>query len=831
MNVDTELHKRGFHLEEDYRYDDRHHSLVFVRENCCLIIDLDLCEPEGVRSFEYSKYCEMQNKWMSSYDKLIRVYMEEGRYDYETLDYWLNTRPEAIEATDDGGHFDIAHIDNTPLEKKFEDVFIDAYGTDSLIYLQKEYSLSLADSRSAFIDYVIETKTGSYAIEENGEHYHHPQLIGKKAYLHQLKKQNTLSVFGYKTYRFSIGNLAFTQQAVDTLKAYLGDKKDFKNVQVIEGKRPFALYTHQEDILKQLSEARKQGINTSLIVCPTGTGKSQIAIEDINDLAARGLVRKVLIMAPTVKTVMDWKDRCGQFASGLEVIVETYNRSFIRRKDTSPDYFDYILFDEAHHAQAANCSKTLQYFTPKYLVGMTATAERLDQKKLEDIFGQYKTQMTLKEAIDQDIIADIACYRLLSNIDLSQVRYNGKDYNYADLEKTLVIDSRNRLIVDTIRKYFSPRDGFYKQGLIFCVNTDHTRKLEKMMNEAGIKTRAVYGGNSRNEQYFDEYRERKVQFLTTCQMISEGWDSPQTEVVVMARPTLSKVLYTQQIGRGVRKYEGKDCLYVIDVVDNYEGKLVPMSFNALMKMPLYSAFAGVRNKSHDYLEILGLHESEIAMQEIDIFTFEEKYKDYLSPEQAARELFIGTSSLMNWYRKDPSISSLTLPIGSRMVPYFSATDIETIRESHKLKKHDASTILSDFEDFIDENTLTFSFKLVFMISMLKLADKEGEVDIDQLTEDYRNFYMERIRRGLPVDRANCIFTQEYLEDKTKVKNSILANPFEKFERKRFVYYSRDLKLLSFNPNLWSQMDDHFKEMIINKERQFLADYYEKLGGL
>ena len=341
----------------------------------------------------------------------------------------------------------------------------------------------------------------------------------------------------------------------------------------------------------------------------------------------------------------------------------------------------------------------------------------------------------------------------------------------------------------------------------------------------------MYGGNRHNEEIFEQYGEKKIQFLLSCQLISEGWDSPQTEVVVMARPTLSKVLYTQQMGRGVRKYPGKECLYVIDVVDNYEGKLTPMCFNAVIGIPQYSDFMGVKNNEQDYLSILGLHESEIAMREIDIFTFEEKYRDYLSPEQAARELFIGTATLMNWYRKDNGISSLQLPIGSRMVPYFSPSDIEAIRAAHGLGHHDDSTILRDFEAFIDENTLTFSFKLIFMLSMLRLADKEGEVSIDALIEEYRGFYIDRLERGLPVDRRGCAYDREFLDDLVKVKRSILSNPFEKFERKRFVYYSKDLNILSFHPALWEKMSPEVKDGIREKEKGFLEKYYERLGGV
>ena len=90
---------------------------------------------------------------------------------------------------------------------------------------------------------------------------------------------------------------------------------------------------------------------------------------------------------------------------------------------------------------------------------------------------------------------------------------------------------------------------------------------------------------------------------------------------------------------------------------------------------------------------------------------------------------------------------------------------------------------------------------------------------------------EQIDRGLPVDRPNCVYTKEYLEDDIRLKNSILSNPFEKFERKRFVYYSKDLSMISFNPALWQKLTEEKKEQIREKETRFLEQYYEKYGGM
>ena len=208
------LHSLGLTPVEDYYYDSSRHSFVMRKDNTCVIVDYDLCVNNNDAVFDYSKYCEMQNALMASSGRLFRFYASEEEGLCETINNWLNMEPDDIEITDKGGIFDKVHVDNTPLEKTFEDLFVETYGNDALGFLQKEYSLSLRNGRNAFVDYVVETSTGSYAIEENGVHYHHPQLIGLDAYKRQLEKQNTLSLMGFKTFRFSFENLRFKDRCI-----------------------------------------------------------------------------------------------------------------------------------------------------------------------------------------------------------------------------------------------------------------------------------------------------------------------------------------------------------------------------------------------------------------------------------------------------------------------------------------------------------------------------------------------------------------------------------------------------------------------------------------
>lgn len=180
-----------------------------------------------------------------------------------------------------------------------------------------------------------------------------------------------------------------------------------------------------------------------------------------------------------------------------------------------------------------------------------------------------------------------------------------------------------------------------------------------------------------------------------------------------------------------------------------------------------------------------------------------------------------------------------------MAPYFSQADIARIRQDRGLTIHSDETILKDFLDFIEENTLTYSFKLVFLLLAFKLANSEGEINLNKLTMAYRDFYLKRIELNLPVDKPGCVYNTKYLNNFSSIKNSLLTNPFEKFERKRFFYYyassaedakankakKEDLNIISFNPSLWEKLTKEIKNEIINKEFKFLEEYYAKYGGL
>ena len=130
------------------------------------------------------------------------------------------------------------------------------------------------------------------------------------------------------------------------------------------------------------------------------------------------------------------------------------------------DYYSYIVVDEAHHAVAPMLKRVIQYYAPEFLVGLTATDQRPDKKRLEEIFGNYTTELSLKDAMEKGVVARANVYRIETNIDLSHVRFNGKDYVNADLEKSVRVTSRNELIVNVLKDYFTEGDAGKRQGMV-----------------------------------------------------------------------------------------------------------------------------------------------------------------------------------------------------------------------------------------------------------------------------------------------------------------------------------------------------------------------------
>lgn len=792
-----------------------------------VIIDDEICScRDGEQIFPYTLITDKQNHYMKIYRRVFRFL----GFDPETIEKCLQkSRQEVLYFTkkiSERGE----HADSSPLELLFEQNFTDVYGMRALKYLQKEFRISDEDGNNYFLDYLVDTADSRVAIEENGIHYHHPQLIGIEGYRKQLRKQNTCALWGLKLYRFSTEDCRFKDRIEDDIRSYLGkDTSGFRETGLLL-ERKTELYEHQEISLAQIEERRERGIRAFLIVLPTAAGKSRIVEEDIQKFAAGKEQFRALILAPNTNIIADWKERIDKDLQPLQdrIDIKTYSYAVRHYHEKTRDYYSYIVVDEAHHAVAPMLKRVIQYYAPEFLVGLTATDQRPDKKRLEEIFGNYTTELSLKDAMEKGVVARANVYRIETNIDLSHVRFNGKDYVNADLEKSVRVTSRNELIVNVLKDYFTEGDAGKRQGIIFCINKAHTKEMARLLNVAGISAQDYSGDTKHPEKVMQEFKEHKIRFLCACDMISEGWDYPELGILVMARPTLSKVLYLQQIGRGLRRTSIKKNVFVIDVVDEYGAMVRPCSMHAIFGNSLYVPFGDITRQDYlpgQMIEIDGITERVERIVEVDIHTFEEKYGDYYSQEQLAREYFVNTGTITSWIRKGKITPTVEFSFGSKKISLFSPEDVEKYRKELNIQEHNDETVRDDFFAFLEERDYSLSYKMPFLLSFIDHMDTIGDAKIEDVLTDYIAFYQDRIDKGLPVDRPSCPYNAETLKDRKMIKSSMLTNPFEKFERKRFMYYSKDLGVISLNHALLGKMSEGDWERVKGQMREDLERYY------
>lgn len=795
-----------------------------------VIIDDEICScRDGEQIFPYTLITDKQNHYMKIYRRVFRFL----GFDPETIEKCLQkSRQEVLYSTkkiSERGE----HADSSPLELLFEQNFTDVYGMRALKYLQKEFRISDEDGNNYFLDYLVDTADSRVTIEENGIHYHHPQLIGIEGYRKQLRKQNTCALWGLKLYRFSTEDCRFKDRIEDDIRSYLGkDTSGFREAGLLL-ERKTELYEHQEISLAQIEERREKGIRAFLIVLPTAAGKSRIVEEDIQKFAAGKEQFRALILAPNTNIIADWKERIDKDLQPLQdrIDIKTYSYAVRHYHEKTRDYYSYIVVDEAHHAVAPMLKRVIQYYAPEFLVGLTATDQRPDKKRLEEIFGNYTTELSLKDAMEKGVVARANVYRIETNIDLSHVRFNGKDYVNADLEKSVRVTSRNELIVNVLKDYFTEGDAGKRQGIIFCINKAHTKEMARLLNAAGISAQDYSGDTKHPEKVMQEFKEHKIRFLCACDMISEGWDYPELGILVMARPTLSKVLYLQQIGRGLRRTSIKKNVFVIDVVDEYGAMVRPCSMHAIFGNSLYVPFGDITRQDYlpgQMIEIDGITERVERIVEVDIHTFEEKYGDYYSQEQLAREYFVNTGTISSWIRKGKITPTVEFPFGSKKISLFSPEDVEKYRKELNIQEHNDDTVRDDFFAFLEERDYSLSYKMPFLLSFIDHMDTIGDAKIEDVLTDYIAFYQDRIDKGLPVDRPSCPYNVETLKDRKMIKSSMLSNPFEKFERKRFMYYSKDLGVISLNHALLAKMSEGDWERVKGQMREDLERYYKQI---
>lgn len=264
-------------------------------------------------------------------------------------------------------------------------------------------------------------------------------------------------------------------------------------------------------------------------------------------------------------------DTTPQSFEHLFVSVQTFNAKSLE-KHLTPDFYDYIIIDEVHHAPAETYKNILGHFTPKFLLGLTATPERMDGKSIMPYFNNKITaEIRLPEAIERKLLCPFQYFGVTDNIDLSNLRWERGGYNREELSKIYTRQDaetirRASLIVQDVDKYVT--DINEVKGLGFCVSKEHARFMADYFNKCNIPSLCLTGDSPKEERDSAKLKltNGDLRFIFVVDLYNEGVDIVDVNTILFLRPTESLTIFLQQLGRGLRLADGKECLTVLDFI-------------------------------------------------------------------------------------------------------------------------------------------------------------------------------------------------------------------------------------------------------------------------
>ena len=349
----------------------------------------------------------------------------------------------------------------------------------------------------------------------------------------------------------------------------------------------------QVEALAEIAALRETGENRAVVISATGTGKTILSALDVRAFEPKRMLFIVHREQILDRAIAEFKrvlgapdDDFGKFVGAKRELDRRYVfasiQSLSRPENLAaidPDAFDYVLIDEVHRAGAASYRRVIDHLRPVFLLGMTATPERTDDFNVFELFGyNVPYEIRLQKALEADMLAPFHYYGVTDF-----VMDNGEVIDdFADLTKLIATERVDHLVA-TIERY--GHVGVPVRGLIFCSKNAEAAELSDLLNDRevhgkGLRTLALSGQNTVAERELAvELLERgELDYIATVDIFNEGIDIPSVNQVVMLRQTLSSIVFTQQLGRGLRKAAGKDHLVVIDFIGNYDNNyLIPIA--------------------------------------------------------------------------------------------------------------------------------------------------------------------------------------------------------------------------------------------------------------
>ncbi|MGN8234466.1 DEAD/DEAH box helicase family protein [Priestia flexa] len=338
----------------------------------------------------------------------------------------------------------------------------------------------------------------------------------------------------------------------------------------------------QQRAMENLERLRSFGETKALVIAATGTGKTYMSAFDVQKVKPKRLLfivhrEEILQKAKeTFETLFvnegvtfglltgSSKDQEADYLFATIQMLTKYYSEFER------DSFDYIIYDEAHHATSPSYQRVMEYFTPAFTLGMTATPERSDSMNVFDLFdNNVGIEVRLHEALEDQLVVPFHYFGIT---DIEDVDLSGIDIDdIAEVTKRLKVNERVDFIIEKMEFY--GHDGLTRKTLGFCASIEHAEYMAEEFNKRGYKSEVLHGGHSipqRQEciKRLEDDRD-ELEVIFSVDIFNEGVDIPSVNSVLMLRPTNSPIVFIQQLGRGLRKHASKSFLTVLDFIGNH----------------------------------------------------------------------------------------------------------------------------------------------------------------------------------------------------------------------------------------------------------------------
>ncbi|WP_368029359.1 DEAD/DEAH box helicase [Arcobacter sp. s6] len=338
----------------------------------------------------------------------------------------------------------------------------------------------------------------------------------------------------------------------------------------------------QEKALQRLEELRLSSENKALIIAATGSGKTYLSAFDVKNFESKTMLFLVHRENILLSTKESFENILGdEFSYGLytgnkkekdkDYIFSTIQTMSLNYEKFSKNHFDYIIIDEAHHITSPSYKKVVEYFSPKFLLGLTATSNRMDGNSIYEIFDEnIACDIRLYDALEHNLVVPFHYFGIS---DIQSINYENIDLSKVDeLAKLLNVNKRVDFIIEQMNFYSF--NGRKRKTIGFCVSKEHASFMSDEFNKKGIKATYLTSDDSILKRVEDinrlEDENDTLEVIFTVDIFNEGVDIPSINTVLFLRPTNSPIVFIQQLGRGLRKHKNKEFLTVIDFIGNHK---------------------------------------------------------------------------------------------------------------------------------------------------------------------------------------------------------------------------------------------------------------------